>query len=180
MLAMQYKIDFPDKFDMDRIRQRIADKGHLLDGYEGLVFKAYLYSEADNATSRNRYAPFYVWHDSQAMWRFLGSEGFAKLCEDFGRPKVNVWYLNDRKIFRDIDQTSHVMIGESQRKPMPSLASANDPGCLAVIEAIDPWSWESVTVYFARIQPSAHSDRATYVCGYLAHGADFDSVKATV
>lgn len=34
MIAMQYKIDFPDTYDMAQIRQRIVDKGPLLDGWE--------------------------------------------------------------------------------------------------------------------------------------------------
>ena len=45
MIAMQYKISLPDNYDMNVIRQRVADNGHRTDGFQDLIFKAYLISE---------------------------------------------------------------------------------------------------------------------------------------
>lgn len=42
---MQYKISLPDNYDMNVIRQRVADNGHRTDGFQDLIFKAYLISE---------------------------------------------------------------------------------------------------------------------------------------
>lgn len=89
MLAMQYEITLPADYDMAVIRRRIAEKGHLLDGFPGLGFKAWLYSMSDDPVlpgGTNRYAPFYLWHDGEGMNAFLGGAGFAALARDFGRP----------------------------------------------------------------------------------------------
>ena len=42
MLAMQYKIQLPDDFDMNLIRQRVRENGTKTDGFQDLIFKAYL------------------------------------------------------------------------------------------------------------------------------------------
>jgi hypothetical protein len=44
MLAMQYSFTFPADYDMAIIERRIAENGHRLDGFPGLLFKAYLYA----------------------------------------------------------------------------------------------------------------------------------------
>ena len=53
MIAMQYKITLPSDYPMDSIKNRILDKGHLLNGFPGLVFKAYLYSEKSASEYNN-------------------------------------------------------------------------------------------------------------------------------
>jgi len=40
MIAMQYRFPLPADYDMAIIDRRIADKGHLTDGFPGLLFKA--------------------------------------------------------------------------------------------------------------------------------------------
>lgn len=36
---MQYKISLPDNYDMNVIRQRVADNGHRTDGFQDLYLK---------------------------------------------------------------------------------------------------------------------------------------------
>jgi len=96
MIAMQYQFILPTDYPMDSIKKRIHEKGHLLDGFSGLLFKAYLYSEKndkDYNSHINSYAPFYIWKDTSAMANFLQSAGFNALCEQFGRPKVQTWLV---------------------------------------------------------------------------------------
>lgn len=98
MIAMQYKMVLPADYPMESIENRIREKGHLLDGYPGLLFKAYLYSRKDATTYHNdvnSYAPFYVWRDHDSMRAFLNSDGFNGLCEQFGRPAVQVWFVDE-------------------------------------------------------------------------------------
>ncbi|CAB0991303.1 hypothetical protein FRC0535_00020 [Corynebacterium diphtheriae] len=45
MYAMQYQITLPTDYDMQIIRDRVIRTGHLMDGYHGLEFKAYLIQE---------------------------------------------------------------------------------------------------------------------------------------
>jgi hypothetical protein len=95
MIAMQYSFTLPADYDMAIIRQRIADKGHLLDQFDGLLLKAYLHAARGDHSGENLYAPFYVWRDSAAMQRFLGSPGFAALTQAFGWPSIRCWPVWD-------------------------------------------------------------------------------------
>lgn len=93
MIAMRYSIALPRDYDMAVIRHRIAERGHALDEYDGLVLKASCLSEAGVAgATENVYAPFYVWANTSRMSRFLwGGDGFEGIERDFGRPRVDVW-----------------------------------------------------------------------------------------
>lgn len=96
MIAMQYRIVLPDHYPMASIEARIAANGHRLDGYPGLLFKAFLYRRRDDwpyEGAQNCYAPFYLWRQPQAMAGFLAGDGFAALCRDFGRPRVDSWQV---------------------------------------------------------------------------------------
>lgn len=89
MDAMQYEINLPADYDMTIIRERVASRGHLLDGFPGLGLKAYLIREGAPV---NQYAPFYLWVSPTGMNRFLwGGAGFQGIVTDFGRPAVRHW-----------------------------------------------------------------------------------------
>jgi hypothetical protein len=99
--GMNYRITLPADYDMGIIRNRVATRGHLLDGFEGLGQKAYLIRErGDGSTAGpgagvgspvNEYAPFYLWNTPQGMNRFMWDGGFRHVTEDFGRPVVQHW-----------------------------------------------------------------------------------------
>lgn len=52
MYAMQYQITLPTDYDMQIIRDRVIRTGHLMDGYHGLEFKAYLIQEKTKGAPR--------------------------------------------------------------------------------------------------------------------------------
>ena len=93
MYAKQYEITLPADYDMQLIRKRVADGGHVLDDRAGLGLKAYLVRErGTDGSPVNQYAPFYLWNDTGAMARFLvGGAGFQNIVRDFGRPVVHHW-----------------------------------------------------------------------------------------
>jgi hypothetical protein len=92
MHAMHYAITLPADYDMGIIRKRVADKGHLLDHFGGLGFKAFLMRERGvDGSPVNQYAPFYLWHTVEGMNDFLWGPGFRTLSADFGRPVVQHW-----------------------------------------------------------------------------------------
>jgi hypothetical protein len=94
MIAMQYRFVLPADYDMGIITRRIRDNGAKLDGFPGLVFKAYLYADRQDtqlSAQENSYAPFYLWRESSAMQRFLCSPGFAALTTAFGWPQILCW-----------------------------------------------------------------------------------------
>ncbi|GAA3421053.1 DUF4865 family protein [Streptosporangium vulgare] len=93
MHAMQYEIGLPADYDMGIIRERVATRGHALDGYAGLGLKAYLIRERGvDGSAVNQYAPFYLWSSLTGMNDFLwGGGGFQNIVRDFGRPVVRHW-----------------------------------------------------------------------------------------
>jgi len=101
MIAMQYSFVLPADYDMAIVRQRIGSKGHLLDDFDGLHFKAYLHAERGANSPHNLYAPFYLWQDSAAMQRFLGSAGFVGLTQAFGWPSIQCWPVWDAYLSPD-------------------------------------------------------------------------------
>lgn len=92
MYAMQYAIALPTDYDMQIIRDRVAATGHLMDGFAGLEFKAFLIQEKNQGAARNTYAPFYVWRDVDGMSNFCWSEpGYSAIVRDFGRHPIQDW-----------------------------------------------------------------------------------------
>ncbi|MET9961716.1 DUF4865 family protein [Streptomyces sp. NPDC006326] len=93
MYAKQYEITLPADYDMQIIRKRVTEGGHVLDGRAGLGLKAYVIRERGvNGSPVNQYAPFYLWNDTGAMARFLvGGGGFQNIIRDFGRPVTRHW-----------------------------------------------------------------------------------------
>jgi hypothetical protein len=94
MIAMQYSIVLPADYDMSIIDRRIAERGHLTDGFPGLAFKAYLQARKEGSYPSNRdnvYAPFYLWNSPDGMNDFLCGPGFAGLAQSFGWPSVKTW-----------------------------------------------------------------------------------------
>lgn len=155
MIAMQYSFTLPADYDMAIIRQRIADKGHMLDHFDGLLLKSYLHAERGASSSENLYAPFYVWRDSAAMQRFLGSEGFANLAKAFGWPSIRVWpvwdaYLSPearhaRFASRDIQPiASYAALDAEREASRESLQHDIERGALAAVSAFEPTTWTRV------------------------------------
>lgn len=159
MIAMQYSFTLPADYDMEVIRQRIATKGHLMDTFPGLVFKAYLHADrADSLIVRpeNLYAPFYVWHNCDSMNAFLASEGFAGLARTFGWPVVRTWSvwqaLGTGALGNAITATRETLAVEPF-SDLPTLRAeetgrARDDvsraGAVAAVAAYDPATWTVV------------------------------------
>lgn len=92
MHATQYELTLPADYDMGIVRARVSRVGHLLDGWEGLGFKAYLMRERGvHGSPVNQYAPFYLWNTVEGMNSFLWGGAFQGLVDDFGRPVVQHW-----------------------------------------------------------------------------------------
>lgn len=171
MLSMQYDIALPADYDMAVIRRRVAEKGHLLDGFPGLAFKAYLHAaRGDEAlpSRDNLYAPFYLWQDSEGMNAFLGGAGFAALARDFGRPAVRTWIPWRAELAADLRDAAcatrelaaipaHADLGELREAEAAAARRDRAAGALAAIAAYDPTGW---TLLRFRLWPTLRADLA--------------------
>lgn len=155
MIAMQYSFTLPADYDMAVIRRRIAEKGHLLDDFPGLRFKAYLSAERQAArlpSRDNLYAPFYVWENSEGMNAFLGGSTFAGLVQAFGWPRVRTWSVWQAETVadlsgavcatRDIETIApYTALDELRRAEREALRQDLADGALAAVSAFEPTDW---------------------------------------
>lgn len=144
MIAMQYEITLPSNYDMEIIRERVRTRGHFLDNFEGLGFKAYL-------VRGTQYAPFYVWNTSAGMANFLyRGGGFQGILADFGRPVVQHWpgvaFLRGDALTARY-ATRHITRLAPEANPMDvvgEIGLKKAPGLHSAAAGVDPRTWEVV------------------------------------
>ncbi|WP_405783032.1 DUF4865 family protein [Streptomyces sp. NBC_00859] len=173
MHAMQYEITLPADYDMSIIRNRVATRGHLLDGFPGLGLKAYLIRERGPHSPVNQYAPFYLWSAPAGMNAFLWGPGFQGIVDDFGRPDVQHWTGLAHE--EGAASTALPRTAVRRRQPLPpgtDLPSAVEEavartarfarldGVVCAALAVDPRHWELVHFsLWADDSPKAVGDR---------------------
>jgi hypothetical protein len=187
MITMQYRIALPADYDMNIIRRRIEERGHLTDDFPHLAFKAYLYADrraSHTKAPQNLYAPFYLWHNKDGMNAFLGGAGFAGVVESFGRPVVQTWSVWRAQVAHDL---SVAMCATREIATIPAhstLSSVRDAedasaqadlerGALAAISAYDPTSWTLLRFRIWRNpvnRPASH-DADVYEIGHVSQPA---------
>ena len=85
MISMQYKIQLPNSFDMNVIRERVRENGYKMDGFKDLIFKAYLISVENSKNDiQKEYAPLYLWKDSVGMNKFIWDGFYDNILKSFG------------------------------------------------------------------------------------------------
>jgi|KBSSwiStaDraftv2_1062776.scaffolds.fasta_scaffold355752_2 hypothetical protein len=155
MLAMQYGFVLPADYDMGIVRRRIAEKGHLLDQFPRLRFKAYLSADRRGArlpTRHNLYAPFYLWDDAEGMNAFLGSSGFAGVAQAFGWPEVRTWSVWQGEVApeatqavcasRDLESIApYADLDELREREAERVRADLADGALAAVSAFEPTGW---------------------------------------
>lgn len=170
MIVMHYRFTLPADYPMTAIEQRIRLNGARLNGFPGLIAKAYLYARLDDdelAVAENRYAPLYFWQAAPAMQRFLQSAGFQRLVHDFGWPVIESWLaLNGDAMPDSLDQARFITLRRWAIAPHSNLADlAKNTG----FSAWDVSRWQGVTVTASAGRPAGEQD--VYRIGYLARGA---------
>jgi len=185
MIAMQYSFTLPADYDMAIIRRRIAEKGHLLDDFPQLHFKAYLSAQRDDenlASRENLYAPFYLWQHEEGMHAFLGGSGFAALTQAFGWPSIKTWSVWRADVSPDLSGATYAsreLIAIPPYSALDSLREAEraalqadiDAGARAAISAFEPTQWTMLRFRLWR-EPPEHpvaADRQLYRVGHISH-----------
>ena len=165
MIVMQYRFTLPADYDMAIVENRIAENGAKLDGFAGLLFKAYLVSRRENDyTEENRYAPLYVWEHAGAMAQFLQSPGFRKLTQDFGWPQIDTWLALRLPAIDDVRDAAWLSM---TRQP---IAAHSDLSALAMHTPLCAWDvsrWQLLQVDFGN---TPQAGKENYRIGYVASG----------
>ena len=172
MIAMHYRFTLPADYDMGLIEARIASNGARLDGFPGLLFKAYLYGRHDEAAlpcRENRYAPFYVWQSAEAMRSFIVSEGFAALTRQFGWPHIETWQLLSVPQMEDLNQARVAILRRTPIAPHSSLAELHTGAMLSGWD-LSRWQWLEVDL-LASLPQAIPAGADAYRIGYLAKGS---------
>lgn len=158
MIAMQYNFVLPADYDMNIIRQRIASKGHLLDDFPNLRFKAYLSADRSRPglpTRDNLYAPFYLWQNNEGMNAFLGSDGFAGATQAFGWPSIRTWSVWHTSLSPDLSKAvyatreitaipAYTHLDELRRMESDAAQEQISRGALGAVTAFEPTHWTLV------------------------------------
>lgn len=171
MIAMHYRFTLPADYDMAQIEQRIASNGARLDGFPGLLFKAYLYSRQDDAAlpgQENLYAPFYVWQSVEAMHGFLVSEGFAALTRHFGWPHIETWHLLSAPQMEVLERAGVVILRRTPIAAHHPLAALSTKSMLSGWD-VSRWQWLEVD-FLASLPQVMPVGADAYHIGYLARG----------
>jgi len=168
MIIMHYRFTLPADYDMGIIEQRIRLNGARLDGFPGLVAKAYLFAcREDGGPNENRYAPIYFWRDASGLQRFLQSPGFATLVRDFGWPIIESWLaLEGQTHLPDLAEARFLTLSRWTIAPHSDLAALPTT---AGLSAWDLTRWQGVNIDASQQRPSG--EREVYRIGYLARGS---------
>jgi hypothetical protein len=170
MIAMQYSLVLPADYDMNIIERRIAERGHLTDGFAGLAFKAYLHARRQAGTpsaSDNLYAPFYLWRTAEGMNDFLCGPGFVGLTQSFGWPSVRTWSVWHAEMSDDVAQArfatretmpiaAHADLASLRRaESARSKETACHDGVVATVAAFEPTTWSMVRFQLWKDMPDS-------------------------
>jgi hypothetical protein len=153
-ILMQYQTPLADQADLAAIRKRVTDLAEIYDRYPGLYFKLMAINSTSSA-SVNEYTSIYLWRDAQSMARFLSGDNFHSYINAFARPPVR-WWL-PQSVTGDIESLSKAQFALRQIIGVPRTAKVGtfvsdwlgrekSEGALFQIVAIDPASWDLVTL----------------------------------
>ncbi|MGZ3181912.1 MAG: DUF4865 family protein [Telluria sp.] len=187
MIGMQYSLVLPADYDMGIIDRRIAERGHLTDGFPGLAFKAYLSAakHGSPAAPDNVYAPFYLWHTTEGMNEFLCGPGFAGLTQSFGWPSVRTWSVWHAEMAPELAGARYATRTTAPIEPHTDLAALrhaetersrgmlSNPDVLATMAGFEPTSWSLVRFQLWRTTPPPEPDARVevYAVGHVSTGS---------
>ena len=184
MYAMQYRITLPADYDMRIIRERVRVNGHLMDGFVGLEFKAYLILDRTKGAFRNAYAPFYVWRDTNGMRSFCwGEPGYSSIVRDFGRHPIQDWTVHGLVHGPATHASARSLSIETVSLPVEVAPSecieefavgflrSSDDDTVARVVAVDVTSWNLIRVELSVKEADQVSmNRTTYEVLHVSTG----------
>ena len=145
MIGMQYKINLPNDYDMNIIKERVRQNGSKTDGFDGLLFKCYLIQEKDSNNFANMYAPLYLWNKSEGMNRFLFEGFYDNIINSFGWQSINVGIPITVELSKQFKKSRYVI--EITNDILPDSSLTKFPNCIESIVAEDKSCTGQVCIY---------------------------------
>lgn len=164
---MQYKISLPDDYDMRIIQKRVQDNGNKTDGFQDLLFKAYLISEKGRfGNEKNEYAPLYLWKSSQGMNKFIFDGFYNNILNSFGWQQINIGIVSTDELKDNFSKSNYVLEIENvipETQHMKALNFSLDfEGCTGKIIIYNPDKWRYVEFYFFQKVPDTVFNSKVY------------------
>lgn len=157
MIGMQYKINLPDDYDMNTVRQRVADNGKKTDGFTDLRFKAYLIRDRQNGSAVNMYAPLYLWQTQVGMNQFIFDGFYDHILRSFGWQQIAIGVPLYCELQPALAEAKFVLEFEQDISSAPAMQrpefSAAIP-CLGRVLIYNPDKWRYAEFYFLADKPS--------------------------
>lgn len=158
MIAMQYKILLPDDYDMNSIRQRVVNNGRKTDGFQGLLFKAYLITERNKELGRaNKYSPLYLWKDNDGMNQFIFNGFYDNILGSFGWQKINIGVPLLLDLKDNFKRSKFALEIEKEIMPIqhmePMNFSVDTDMCSGKVLIYNPDKWKYEEYYFYETMP---------------------------
>lgn len=149
MNAMQYKIKLPNDYDMNKIRERVAQNGMKTDGFEGLGIKAYLIKDT---STKKEYAPFYIWKQQAGMSHFIFDGFYDNILSTFGWQQINIAIPYSVELKPTIQNAKYVLEVEQEINETTHMAGLNfsveNVSYEARVLVYNPDKWKKVEFYF--------------------------------
>lgn len=157
MIAMQYNILLPDDYDMNTIRQRVASNGYKTDGFQDLVYKAYIIGESGHGSDKNEYAPLYLWRDHPGMNQFIFNGFYDHILASFGWQKIHIGVPYQFHIGDSFGNAKYVIRTDHEISPadkmQPLIRSHTVSGCVGGLLLYNPDTWKYSEFYFYDAYP---------------------------
>lgn len=180
MFAIQYSHRLPADYDVQRIRDRAAQRGPLWDDAEGLVLKAFVATERGrHGAESNVYASVYLWADSAALARFLADGRFSSVIDSFGRPAIETWlpiqaHRGPAQSARTLYREEYEIAPSSKGIPdaIADIAPARDivrrADTLATWTVLEPTTWRLIRFTLSADEPDPRHAGKHYEVLHLA------------
>lgn len=161
MIAMQYKILLPEDYDMNTIRKRVAVNGKKTDGFQDLLFKAYLITEnkSEEKGSHNQYSPLYLWKDSIGMNKFIFDGFYNNILDSFGWQNIKISIPLICILENDFINSKYVIEIEKEILPATHMKSLDFSlifhNCTGRVLIYNPDKWKCSEYYFFTNKPTS-------------------------
>lgn len=176
MQAMQYHITLPTDYDMNIIKERVRNTGHLMDGFQDLLVKAFLITEKSAGALQNSYCPFYLWQDTVGMNRFIFDGYFDNILQSFGWHSIEIGISQTVELGPEFTKSRYVVAEEYAIPAQSSLkefqfATESQAKELGKAVIYNPDKWRYATFHFFEERPAeVASNAVVYEILYLAMG----------